>query len=76
MTVEIIMPNQINKFLMADPDGKKFMFILDEYFEMIDKASMSPLISGKIPGLFTVGTNHRTILSTGHHSDALKNFLL
>ena len=52
------------------------MFIVDEYYEMLMNASMSPLNTGLLPGIFTVGTNNRTILSTGHYSKDLKDFLL
>jgi len=76
MNGDIILPNQIHSYLRVDPDGKKFMFIVDECFEMLMAASMTPLDAGALPGIFTVGEKHKVILSTGHYSQAYKEFLL
>jgi hypothetical protein len=36
---------------------------------------MYPPSSGTLPGIFTVGKVHKTIIATGHNSDEFKTFL-
>jgi len=42
---------------------------------MLESASMTPLIMNKLPGIFSIGWKHTTILSTGHYSQQFKSFL-
>ena len=76
VTIKCILPGQINLLLEDDSDGKKFGFIVDEYYAMLENSSMTPLIINKLPGLFTVGWHHKVIFATGHHSESFKEFLL
>ena len=59
-----------------DPLGKKYAFILDEYYAMLESASMFPSVQQSVHGIFEVGKIHRCILSTGHYSTQFKDFLL
>jgi hypothetical protein len=58
-----------------DRDGKKYGFIIDEYFAMLENASMTPLVINKLAGIFTIGWHHKVIFATGHHSQQFKDFL-
>lgn len=74
--VLIIYPGEINSYLKKDKEGTKYVFILDEYYEMMINASMSPLNFNTLPGIFSVTSKNKCILSTGHYSKEFKQFLL
>jgi hypothetical protein len=66
--LQCILPREINIKLNEDKDGKKFAFIVDEYYAMLESASMKDLVINKLPGIFTVGWHHKAVFATGHYS--------
>jgi len=73
--IKVAVISDLNSYVKSDPNGLKYAFILDEYYEMINSAKMFPLILNEMPAIFTVGNKHTTVLVTGHYSTGFKRFL-
>ena len=41
-----------------DSDGSKTLFIVDEYYEMLNKVNLADELTDSLPGVLTIGKKH------------------
>lgn len=73
--LEYCLPADLNTNLsIADDD---WQFIVDEYYDILRDTKLNVDTLDKIPGIFTIGTEHNMLLTTAHYSKLFKEgFLL
>ena len=73
--MEYCLPADLNTNLSIADDN--WQFIVDEYYDILRETKLNVDTLDKIPGIFTIGTDHNMLLTTAHYSKQFtEGFLL